>query len=276
MPHIRDIRVRDPFIYTDREAGCYYMYGTTDLVPDGIAAHDSFSVWRSTDLVTFEEPRVIFRGSDIDFWADRDYWAAEMHPYGGKYYLFASCKAEGRCRATHIFVSDTPDGIFRPVSAEPPTPADWECLDGTLFVEEGVPYMVFSHEWLQVHDGEICALPLLPDLTAPVGEPVLLFRASENPHVRGLGERGENFITDGPFLWREGDRIRMIWSSFSDRYLILSAEADSIRGPWRQGPPLYDFDGGHAMLFETLEGKRMISLHSPNTAGLERARFLEF
>jgi hypothetical protein len=30
------------------------------------------------------------------------------------------------------------------------------------------------------------------------------------------------------------------------------------------------------MIFESLEGKRMISLHSPNKAGLERAAFLEF
>jgi hypothetical protein len=29
------------------------------------------------------------------------------------------------------------------------------------------------------------------------------------------------------------------------------------------------------MIFETIEGKRMIALHSPNTAGCERAVFYE-
>ena len=27
----QDLRIRDPFILTDKENGCYYMYGTTDL-----------------------------------------------------------------------------------------------------------------------------------------------------------------------------------------------------------------------------------------------------
>lgn len=31
---------------------------------------------------------------------------------------------------------------------------------------DGTPYLVFCHEWLQVKDGEMCAMPLTPDLTA--------------------------------------------------------------------------------------------------------------
>jgi hypothetical protein len=30
MINIRDIQIRDPFVYCDRIAGKYYMYGTTD------------------------------------------------------------------------------------------------------------------------------------------------------------------------------------------------------------------------------------------------------
>ena len=32
-----EIRIRDPFIFTDTENKCYYMYGTTDLDKDGNA-----------------------------------------------------------------------------------------------------------------------------------------------------------------------------------------------------------------------------------------------
>ncbi len=274
MTHIRDIRIRDPFIYTDRDAGCYYMYGTTDLVPHSTMANHSFSVWKSTDLEWFEGPIEIFNTEDGDFWGTRDFWAAEMHAYQGKYYLFGSCISDTHRRGTQIFVSDRPDGHFVPVSKDPATPAEWECLDGTLYVEDGVPYIVFCHEWLQVHDGEICALPLTPDLTRPAGEVIFLFRASENPAAEGQGPNQEDFITDGPFLWRESGRVKMIWSSFGGgRYLVLTAEADSIRGPWRHGASQFDFDGGHAMLFETLAGERMISMHSPNTSGYERAVF---
>ena len=241
-------------------------------------ARNTFSVYKTKDLESFEEPKVIFNGSDIGFWADRDFWAPEVHKYNGKYYLFGSCKAEGKCRATQIFVSDTPDGIFKPVSDKPITPEGWECLDGTFFVESGIPYVVFSHEWVQVKDGEIWAMPLTDDLSAPAGEPILLFKASDNPNVSELGGVAPgNYVTDGPFLYREDGKVKMIWSSFyKNRYLVLEAEADSLLSEWRHGGSKFDFDGGHAMLFETLEGKRMISLHRPNSANNERPFFYEY
>ena len=274
-----EIRIRDPFILPDRNSGCYYMYGTTALKSGSIGAADTFSVYRSTDLEHFSEPKVIFRGSDVGFWADRDFWAPEVHFYNGKYYLFGSCKADGKCRGTQIFVCDEPDGTFVPLTDLPITPADWECLDGTFWIEDGTPYIVFSHEWLQVKDGEIWAMPLLPDLTAPAGEPFLLFRASDDPAVTELKAGSGNYVTDGPFLFRENETLRMIWSSFREgRYLVLEAESESgsLRGPWRHLGSRFPFDGGHAMLFETLDGTRMISLHSPNQAGRERAVFLPY
>lgn len=272
-----NIRIRDPFILTDREAGCYYMYGTTDLEEGRLHARPRFSVYKSYDLELFEGPKAVFDGKENSFYADRDFWAAEVHKWGGKYYLFGSCKAEDRCRATEIFVSDTPDGKFVPVSDIPKTPREWECLDGTFFVEDGKPYIVFSHEWVQIGNGEIWATELSADLSRPVGEPFLLFRASDNPSVSELDAGSGNYVTDGPFLWREEDRVKMIWSSFFEgRYLVLEAESDTLRGEWHHGGSRFDFDGGHAMTFDTLDGKRMIALHSPNTAGEERANFYEF
>ena len=271
-----DIRIRDPFIFTDKEHGCYYMYGTTALQPDTLHTSCSFSVYKTLDLEHFEEPKVIFEGTA--FWATQDYWAPEVHKYNGKYYLFGSFKHPDRCRGTQILVCDTPDGRFVPVSDAPATPADWECLDGTLWVENETPYLIFCHEWLQIKNGAICALPLSRDLTTPLGEPITLFHATDNPEVTGLSaKRPDCYITDGPFLYLEQGKLKMLWSSFAKgRYLVLEAESDSVLGPWRHLPARFDFDGGHAMLFERLDGKRMISLHSPNKAGLERAMFLPY
>ena len=270
-----DIRIRDPYILTDRENGCYYMYGTTALAPNSLGAFNTFSVYKTTDLENFEEPKVVFDAAEIGFWADRDFWAPEIHKYKGKYYLFGSVKANGRRRTTEIFVCDTPDGKFTPILKRPVTPDGWECLDGTFIVEDGVPYMVFCHEWVQVGDGEICAIPLTDDLTEAAGEPKLLFRATDEPTVT-VYMHGK-YVTDGPFFYREDGKLKMIWSSYSNgRYLVLEAEADSLLGEWKHLGSRYDFDGGHAMLFESLEGKRMISLHSPNKAGAERALFLEY
>ncbi len=272
-----EIRIRDPFIYTDFENGCYYMYGTTDLVDGRMRARNTFSVYRTVDLENFEGPKVIFDGSKYGFWADRDFWAPELHKYNGKYYLFGSCKAENKCRATHIFVCDTPDGEFVPLTEAPITPSDWECLDGTFWIEDGKPYIVFSHEWTQVGDGEICAMQLSEDLKEAVGEPFLLFRASDNPNVSEFKGHSGTYVTDGPFLYREDGKTKMLWSSFyNGRYLVLDAWSDSLGDKWNHGGSRFDFDGGHAMLFEKLDGTKMISLHSPNKADMERAAFYQW
>ncbi len=271
-----ELRIRDPFILTDTEAGCYYMYGTINLKPGGYGTFPIFSVCKTYDLENFEEPRVIFDAKKSGFWADRDFWAPEVHKYGGKYYLFGSCKAEGKHRATHIFVCDTPDGEYKSLSDTPITPPEWDCLDGTLFVEDDIPYMVFCHEWTQVKDGEMCALPLSGDLSRAVGDPIVLFKASDNPAVGPTKHGIGNYVTDGPFLYRENNKVKMIWSSFFDgRYLVLEAESDSLCGKWTHKGSKFDFDGGHSMLFTSLEGKRMMTLHSPNTIDLERAVFFE-
>ena len=273
-----EIRIRDPFILTDFENGCYYMYGTTALKQNSISARCSFSVYKSYDLENFEDGVVVFDGNEAGFWATHDYWAPEVHKYNGKYYLFGSCKADGKCRATQIFVSDTPDGKFIPISDKPATPLDWECLDGTLYIEDGKPYIVFCHEWLQVNDGEIWATPLSDDLSHAVGEPFMLFRASDNKDVTEIRHTGSGkYVTDGPFLFKEGGKLKMIWSSFCcGKYQVLIAESDSIKGKWEHKNPEFDFDGGHAMLFYTLDGKRIISLHAPNKSPLERAVFMPY
>jgi len=42
-------------------------------------------------------------------------------------------------------------------------------LDGTFYIENGVPYMVYAHEWIQLIDGNMEAVQMTPDLSASVG-----------------------------------------------------------------------------------------------------------
>lgn len=216
-------------------------------------AGNTFSAYKTRDLENFEGPYTVFDGGKTGFWADRDFWAPEVHKYEGRYYLLGSFKAEGKRRATQILVADDPLGPFSPLTESPITPAAWECLDGTLWVENGVPYLVFCHEWVQTENGEMCALRLTPDLKAPAGEPFVLFKAGDNPAVDGFeGCAGRQCrITDGPFLFREDGKLKMIWSSLSGgKYAVLEAEADALAGEWKHGGSRFAFDGGHAMLFE--------------------------
>lgn len=271
-----EINIRDPFVLVHE--GKYYLYGTRGNECWGTGT--GLDCYVSNDLENFEEPVVVFLPPK-DFWADRNFWAPEVHKYKDSFYMFVSFKAEGVCRGTQILKADSPLGPFEIHSDGPVTPRDWECLDGTLYIEEaegGKPYIVFCHEWVQVVDGEICAIPLSDDLQRPVGEPKLLFHASEAPWIVDI--RGGNYVTDGPFMYRYNDgKIVLLWSSFGKEGYTLAlahSESNTIAGPWIQDPKLlFSKDGGHGMLFKNLEGKLMGALHSPNINGEERPIFFE-
>ncbi len=274
-----DIHIRDPFVLPMRAEQQYYLYGTTGSETWGDAA-TGIDYYTSPDLQNWEGPLPAFR-PPAGFWADRNFWAPEVHLYRDRYYMFATFKAENVRRGTQILASDSPRGPFLPISAGPVTPPDWECLDGTLFVDaSGQPWIVFCHEWVQAGDGEICALRLSDDLQSAIGQPHLLFRASEAPwseEIRPKNRRG--YVTDGPWMHRlSNDDLIMLWSSFSSGGYtvgIARSESGDILGPWQQDPePLYAGDGGHCMVFRTFEGQLMLAYHRPNPTPHERPYFV--
>lgn len=263
---LNEIHMRDPFILNDD--GKYYLYGSCGI--------PGFYTYISNDLINWEGPYTVFEKTD-DFWAEKDYWAPEVHKYNGRYYMFASFKSEGCCRGTQILVSDSPKGRFVPHSEGPVTPADWECLDGTLYVDrKGTPYIVFCHEWVQVKDGEICYTELSKDLSKAIGETHIMFKASE---PKCAVKDAERFVTDGPFLFRtESGKLKMLWSTFSKNgYAELLAISDNseIDGKWlHREEPVFDIDGGHGMLFNSSDGTLKFTMHLPNSGPFEHSVIL--
>lgn len=178
-------------------------------------------------------------------------------------------------------MADSPKGPFKPVSEKPVTPDGWHCLDGTLYEDrKGRPWMVFCHEWLQVNDGQICAVPLSDNLGKATGEPVILFRASDGPWAAKM-MKNSGWVTDGPFLYRlKSGVLIMLWSSFSEKGGYTTGYARSlsgdIQGPWiQETEPLYAMDGAHSMLFTTFGGQLMMALHCPNRHEAKRILLFE-
>lgn len=274
-----DIHLRDPFVLPVEAERQYYLYGTTGAHAWTESAA-GFDYYTSPDLERWQGPFPAFR-PPAGFWADRNFWAPEVHVYRGAWYLFASFKAEGVRRGTQILAADGPQGPFVPISDGPVTPREWECLDGTLFVDaHGGPWMVFCHEWVQVGDGEVCALRLSDDLASASEEPRLLFRASEAPWAQPISSKGRHgYVTDGPWLHRlASGALIMLWSSFgAGGYTIGQARSASgdISGPWQQLPePLYAGDSGHCMVFRAFDGGLWLAFHRPNQSPHERPQFV--
>ena len=278
---ITDIYVRDPFILTLPEENCYLLFGSDGMTCCGESGHH-FDCYRSRDLVDFEDPVPAFLPPE-GFWGVRNYWAPEVHFYRGRYYMFATFALAKGNRGTAILVSDRPEGPYEPWSDGPVTPEGWFALDGTLYVdEEGDPWMVFCHEWIQVRDGTVEAMRLTPDLKRAAGAPVTLFHGSDAPWIGPVDKNDttRSFITDGPFLYHDNGKLMMFWSSAGIiGYTMGVAESATgkITGPWIQHEkPVYDADGGHGMVFHDLNGKRFYVIHTPNSGRKERPLIVPF
>lgn len=264
------IVLSDPFVLADSATQTYYMTGTGG------------KMWKSKDLAMWAGPYDVVE-IDTASWMGPEpmIWAAELHPYNGKYYYFATFTNRADSigtfrgarldrRASHILVSDRPDGPYRPISDKLILPADKLTLDGTFWVDtDGKPYMVYCWEWLQNWDGTIEKIELEPDLSAPAGEGTILFRASDSPWSREIvdGKEGPNRVTDGPFLFRTGSgRLGMLWTSWVyDVYTqgVAYSESGTLDGPWtQQAQPVTPPNFGHGMLFRTFDGRTLMSVHS--------------
>jgi beta-xylosidase len=289
-----DFRIRDPYILVDRENGWYYLYSTMTTTDDNSKKHPGVGVRTSRDLQLWNEQKQVLQIPD-GYWGEQMLWAPEVHKYRDKYYIFTTLtggdslkQIEGRPpivrRASFVFWSDKPTGPFLPFTDKPHTPENWMALDATLWVEDDVPWMIFCHEWIQVTDGTMELVQMTSDLSSVVGTPTTLFTATEGNWVRSLGKVGsqnrEGYVTDGPFLYRtKTGRLLMIWSSFGEqKYAVAVAysETGKITGPWTQvQEPLFKANGGHGMLFTSLDDKLMLSLHQPNSNSKERLRLFE-
>jgi len=275
---LSEIHMRDVCILPDAVSKTYYMVGP---------GRNSVRVYTSKDLKLWQGPKTIFRTPE-DIWGDVavvGIWAPEMHAYRGNYYLFLTFDTRNRfseqwrdwlprvTRGSQVLVSDAPTGPFTPFQNHSTLPVDMMTLDGTLWVEDDVPYMVFCHEWVQIKDGTIDTIQLKEDLSGTVGEPTRLFNGSDAVWSRKSDQYGCH-VTDGPYLYTsKSGKLFMIWTSGGyTGYTTGIAISDSgkLAGPWRQqDEPVYAKDGGHGMLFTTFDGQLMMVLHSPNNRGAQ-------
>lgn len=293
MQRLDDFWAHDPYILPYAAESTYYLYTAARDQPAVVA-------YRSADLGSWDdEPVVVFRVPE-DSWASATEapWAPEVHEYRGRFYLFTTLHDSSRqleipggarfrafaegggteyiptARGTVIAVADHPAGPFELLRTDAPVaPAEFMSLDGTLFVDDdGAPWMVYAHEWVQIFDGTIEAVPLTPDLTDTAGDPVLLFRGSEAALLSRLPPSARTrmpYVTDGPQLRRlRSGALLMLWATYQPRddgsdYVETMAVSHSGRltGPWEQHDTLVHGNAGHGMLFDTFDGRTMLVLH---------------
>ena len=267
-----EINIRDPFVLV--ENGKYYMYGTR--AKSFGCKTGGFDVYIGTDLENWSEPVEVF-DSEKHGYNSQVNWAPEVHKVGDSYYMLATFTKPDGLRGTYILKSDSPEGEFLPHSKGSVTPDGWECLDGTLYEENGKKYCVFCHEHTQILNGTVCVVELSDDLTEAVSKPIELFDAGS--YIKREASESCHNVTDGPFFYKTSKgKLLMIWStSIDDNYIqcIASSDNDSVLGNWYHLEPLFKDDGGHGMIFKGLDGKLRLTLHCPNRSLFEKPVFFE-
>ncbi len=286
-----DIRIRDPFIYADQKSKTYYMYAqaANRYGSDFIGVE----VYTSRDLINWQPPQTVLAlPEDAGIKA---VWAPEMHQYNDKFYLFVTLTMDEtlaekkpveninwpnmHIRGTHVFYADNPLGPFKRFKQASHTPENWMALDGTLHVEEGIPYMAFCHEWVQTIDGSMDYIQMKDDLSATVGKPQFMFNASSAPGAVQSPKKGK--VTDGCFFYRspQSRRLFMTWSTGipGNGYCVVLtySESGKISGPWKEQKLLYTQDGGHAMFFKTFDGRLLMAIHQPGGGLKERLHLFQ-
>lgn len=287
-----ELSMSDPFIYPDPETQTYYLTSSGGRM------------WKSQDLNTWTGPYEIADLSgtwcqDAGFAA-----AAEIHKIGDYYYYAATYSDHGEIiqaipgrynvphNQTYILRSDKVEGPYTSFAVEPGydyQPYEWDCIDGTLYEEDGHIYMIFVHEWTQLIDGTMDYIELSQDLTHTISEwPVTMFRASAAPFCREMNSIGEatfglkmpGWVTDGPQMFRtQTGKLGMLWSTWGDeRYLqgICYSASGTIAGPWIQEKEAFlANNSGHGMLFRQFDGTLRYIVHHSEGNGPRKPQLWE-
>ena len=287
-----ELSMSDPFIYPNPETQTYYLTSSGGRM------------WKSQDLNTWTGPYEIADLSgtwcqDAGFAA-----AAEIHKIGDYYYYAATYSDHGEIiqaipgrynvphNQTYILRSDKVEGPYTSFAVEPGydyQPYEWDCIDGTLYEEDGHIYMIFVHEWTQLIDGTMDYIELSQDLTHTISErPVTMFRASAAPFCREMNSIGEatfglkmpGWVTDGPQMFRtQTGKLGMLWSTWGDeRYLqgICYSASGTIAGPWIQEKEAFlANNSGHGMLFRQFDGTLRYIVHHSEGNGPRKPQLWE-
>ncbi len=250
---LSNIPARDASILADADSRTYYLYASAEAPAGGVVAY------KSKDLASWEGPVSVFQAT-TGGWANAGQGAQdpEVHAYRGKYYLFATLFNKDKIIAkppeswrvnatqgTQVLVSESPQGPFSvaPGSADAPyTPANFVAQGGTLYVEGDLAWLIYAHDWTQTIDATIEAVRLKADLTAPVGDALYLFKASDAPWLQQQTAASKDpryYPASGPFAYRtRNGSLIMIWSSPQERE--IRGESGPLRD--RQAPRAVEAD----------------------------------
>lgn len=244
------LSVADPYVLKDGET--YYLYGTQ-------SPRRGFRVYRSTDLVNWEDQGLCFQNPDG--WGKTDFWAPEVYRRNDTYYLFYSAKnpAAG-IRNICIATAKSPLGPFREVKG--PLLPHGSFIDHHLYEdpETGTIYCYATVEDRTPNE-----------LVCGTLKPSLLEWETSPTAVLGVSQPWENRWVEGPFVLKHGEYYYLMYSGnafWEPGYSVGYAMSRSPAGPWEKAMdnPLLTMNEtvhgtGHHCVVSTPDGETLVMLY---------------
>lgn len=274
--------IRDPQITLVGDT--YYMTGT-GLPFDDTAPQPGIRLWSSRDLLNWKEEGVILPRTETS-WYQRRFWAPEIMPINGKYWLTYNCgEKTGERQFVGLAVARKITGPYQNLTPDKPLV---EGNDAHLWKDE-------SDGRIYLFRSNIDAMEVDLEGAKIIGEPFPIIRPGE----KGTWDGGPGVGLEGPFVIKRGGVLYLFYSSWGRGYEVGLATATNIRGPWTkagnnpfygaqshertahfgnvytQAPNIPWTEVGHGSPFLGPDGKLWISSHGYRKGeGVEAARLV--
>ena len=258
---IDTMHLPNPYIIYDKRSDSYYMTGDGGLL------------WQSENLRVWKGPYSVMQFDARSWTGDTAVVTSpEVHRYKDKYYLMAtiSCPGivadavDGKTLARtscEIFVADSVSGPYKQLVADEPLLAQGDISVHPTFCtdEYNVAYMIYNHSAEQNNNETVQIVRLGKKLDVRVGEPYIMFRASQNPW-------SDSQSISAPYLFdTAGGELGILFTSTAgDKQAVgvaYTEKGHGLNGPWHIEPlPLLE-GAGSAMLFNDYDGALVMVAH---------------
>lgn len=252
-----EVGLRDTAI-TRGEDGYFYLTGT--IGPDFMTANAGVPLWRSRDLVTWEDLGLVWTFERDATWQKewttkrgqrrRALWAPEMHNIKGGYYI-AYC-VTGLGTGVLRSASGRPGGPYVDINGDagPLTSG----IDASLFVDDdGSVYFIYGSGYIAKMKDDMSGLAERPVRLRC--EPADMEIDHHHPARPCLEKEWDHVGFEGAFMFKAGGRYYLSAAErYRERYHAMTAEATNLRGPYSARYVSVPY-AGHNTFFQDHEGR---------------------
>jgi beta-xylosidase len=220
---IRTEPVRDPHII--KVGKTWYMTGTAYPFFEGTSQGPipGVKLWSSTNLTQWKFVSLLVAPSK-DHWYKKRFWAPELFPYQGKWYLTFACPEGDKPESPQsvgLAVADQITGPYRVLTEDKPLA---EGNDATLFQDDDGKIYLFR--------SGISAIQVDLLHAKTVGASFNVIEPGSDSSWDGTAPGGPQVGLEGPSVLKHGHNYYLLYASWGRGYEEGYATAPRITGPW--------------------------------------------